>query len=45
MNKHEIAGQQANLQVVVDRLPTKVVIDPRYLMIDKNRDDNVVQVE
>ena len=45
LKKHEITGQQANLQVVVSRLPGKVVIDPRYIMIDKNRDDNVVQIE
>ena len=41
LNKHKITKQITDLQIVVDRLPTKAEIDPRHIMIDKNGDDNV----
>lgn len=43
LNKHKITEQITNLQIVVDRLPTKAVIDPRHIMIEKNGDDNVAK--
>jgi flagellar basal body-associated protein FliL len=45
LSKHKITEPITNLEIVVDRLPSKVVIDPRHIMIDKNGDDNVGQVE
>jgi aminopeptidase N len=45
LNKHKITRQITNLQIVVDRLPTKAGIDPRHILIDKNGDDNVAHIE
>jgi ABC-2 type transport system permease protein len=45
LNKHKITTPITNLEIVVDRLPSKVAIDPRYIMIDKNGGDDVVQIE
>ena len=45
LNKHKITQQITNLEIEVDRLPSKAAIDPRHIMIDKNGDDDVVQIE
>ena len=42
--KHEITEQITNLELVVDRLPSKAGIDPRHILIDKNGEDNVCQI-
>jgi ABC-2 type transport system permease protein len=45
LNKQAITEQITNLEIVVDRLPSKAGIDPRHLMIDKNGDDNVLRIK
>jgi aminopeptidase N len=45
LNKHIITEQKTKLEIVVDRLPSKAVIDPRCITIDKNRGDDGVRVE
>jgi len=37
-------GVRALKEVVVDRLPQRAGIDPFLVLIDKNRDDNLVTV-
>lgn len=45
LKKHKITEQITNLQMVVDRLPTKAGIDPRHILINKNGDNKVVPIE
>jgi hypothetical protein len=42
--KHRIDSGQNELSFVVDKKPEKAGIDPRYLLIDKNTDNNIVHV-
>jgi tetrahydromethanopterin S-methyltransferase subunit B len=45
LNKHKITEQITKLQIVVNRLANKAVIDPRHILIDKKGEDNVSQIE
>lgn len=45
LNKHKITTPITNLEIVVNRLPSKVVIDPRCIMIEKNGGDDGMRVE
>jgi hypothetical protein len=42
--KHLIDRPEMDIEVVVDRLPQRAGIDPFLVLIDKNRDDNLVTV-
>lgn len=44
LEKHRIDGNAQDIVVVVAQLPTTAGIDPRNLLIDRNPDDNVVEV-
>ncbi len=43
--KHWIRSGKRNMIFVVDRKPVKAGIDPHYLLIDKNADNNIVSVK
>lgn len=43
--RHKMYDSLATMEIIVERLPTKVGIDPRYILIDKNIDDNVFSIE
>jgi hypothetical protein len=45
LNKYKLTEPITNLEIVVDRLPSKAAVDPRCIMIDKNGDDDGVGVE
>lgn len=38
--KHRITKSMTELEILVNQQPIKVVIDPNYLQIDKDRKDN-----
>ncbi len=44
-DKHWIRSGQGELSFVVDKKPEKAGIDPNYLLIDKNTDNNIVSIE
>jgi hypothetical protein len=43
--KHWIQSGKGELSFVVDKKPEKAAIDPNYLLIDKNTDNNIVNVK
>jgi hypothetical protein len=42
--KHWIPSGESEMSFVVDKKPEKAGIDPNYLLIDKNTDNNIIQV-
>ena len=45
LRKHRIASGEQQIDVRVDALPLRAGIDPGYKLIDRHKDDNVVDVE
>ena len=45
LEMHRIREARTELEIVVDERPVRAGIDPRILLIDRNPDDNVVDVE
>ncbi len=45
LGKHRIASGEQRIDVRVDGLPLRAGIDPGYKLIDRHKDDNVVDVE
>ena len=43
--KHRIVKGENKIRLIVDQVPAYVGIDPYYLMIDRNSDDNLIKVE
>lgn len=43
--KHWIGSGKNEMSFIVDKKPEKAGIDPNYLLIDKNADNNVIKVE
>ena len=41
LKKHKITHQEMELEVLVDKKPSKVGIDPTYKLIDRNLEDNI----
>ena len=44
LEARRVAGSPAVFEIVVDRPPSRVEIDPWYKLIDRDRDDNVAEV-
>ncbi len=44
-NKHLINSRTKELEFIVDEIPATAGIDPYYFLIDKNIDDNTIQIE
>lgn len=45
LKKHKIAASPATFQITVDGQPAKAGIDPHLVLIDRNREDNIVRVK
>lgn len=45
LKKHGVDANTQDIAIIVPRLPTKAGIDPRNILIDRNPNDNVIQVE
>lgn len=45
LKKHFVDSKKGELEFIVDEIPNKAGIDPYYYLIDKNTDDNVIDVE
>ncbi|MFT4666513.1 MAG: ABC-2 type transport system permease protein [Ulvibacter sp.] len=45
LEKHKISALRAEIEIVVDRKPTKSGIDPLNKLMDKKVEDNVVEVD
>jgi len=45
LRKHKIAKEQENFEITVDGQPAKAGIDPYLVLIDRNREDNLVKVK
>ena len=45
LEKHRIISGEQQIEVWVTELPLRAGIDPRYKLIDRHKDDNVVDVE
>jgi ABC-2 type transport system permease protein len=44
LKKHWVNTKTGELEFVVDRLPVRAGIDPYYFLVDKNAEDNVVNI-
>jgi hypothetical protein len=44
MKKHKFYTNQSDLEITVDKKPIKAGIDPYVILIDRNREDNLVNV-
>ncbi|MDH7445532.1 ABC transporter permease/M1 family aminopeptidase [Aquimarina sp. 2201CG14-23] len=40
--KHKISSQFTSLEIILDQEPTKVCIDPKHLLIDKKKENNII---
>ena len=45
LQKHKITEQVTELEIVVDRKPTRAGIDPKLKLMDRDGEDNVVEVD
>ncbi len=45
LGKHWVRAGESELSFVVDKAPIKAGIDPSYLLIDKNTDDNIITIK
>ncbi len=44
-NKHKFSKQNSKIQIVTDQIPAEAGIDPFLILIDREMDDNVCEVE
>ncbi|MCK4820735.1 hypothetical protein KA005_33530, partial [bacterium] len=44
MKKHKFYTNQSDIEITVDKKPIKAGIDPYVILIDRNREDNLVNV-
>jgi aminopeptidase N len=44
LRKHRFTGRDSTITVVVDAKPARAGIDPRHILIDRDRDDNLTSV-
>jgi len=44
LGKHWVPSGESELSFVVDKTPKKAGIDPSYLLIDKNTEDNIITI-
>ena len=44
LQKHKITKNESKIEIVVDKEPVRAGIDPFVLLIDRNRDDNMVDI-
>jgi len=44
LQKHRLVSGEQQIEVRVDMLPVRAGIDPRYKLVDRHKDDNVVDV-
>ncbi len=44
LKKHKITGRETEITVIVDEKPNKAGIDPFLILIDRNRDDNMMSI-
>ena len=42
--KHWVTSGEQTIEIRVDGVPVQAGIDPRYKLVDRNKDDNVVDV-
>jgi ABC-type transport system involved in multi-copper enzyme maturation permease subunit len=45
MSKHSVSGAEAVIEVIVDERPTFVGVDPYNKLIDRDSNDNLIEVE
>jgi len=45
MQKHHFSSTEKEIKVIVDKKPVKAGIDPYVILIDKEREDNLMKVE
>jgi ABC-2 type transport system permease protein len=44
LKKHKLINRETEITIIVDEKPKKVGIDPYLILIDRNRDDNVMNI-
>jgi ABC-2 type transport system permease protein len=45
LKKHKITRNESNIEILVDRKPVRAGIDPYVILIDRERDNNLVEVK
>ena len=45
LKKHKFTQNEQTFEIIIDRKPAKAGIDPFLILIDRNREDNLVDVE
>lgn len=44
LNKHKLTRNESDIEIIVDQKPVQAGIDPHLILIDRERDNNVVMV-
>ena len=45
LRKHFVNDEKNELEFVVDKVPEKAGIDPYYYLVDKNTDNNIINIQ
>jgi ABC-2 type transport system permease protein len=45
LKKHRLTGNESEIEIVVDKVPMKAGIDPYVILIDRERENNLIEVK